>query len=160
MPNLQPPITQVAQALAYHQKLSEIAPKVKFLMALFLHPSLNAGLIAEAARSGVIYGVDDPNPLPRSCSLTMSTGQDVTTNSQDGVLDIEQYYPVFEAMQANNLVLNLHGESPGISVLEAEAAFMPTLFKLHDQFPRLRIVLEHVSTQKGVDAVWRCGETV
>ena len=84
----------------------------------------------------------------------------MTTNSQDGVLDIEQYCPVFEVMQANNLVLNLHGESPGIPVLKAEAAFMPTLFKLHERFPRLRIVLEHVSTQDGVDAVRRCGETV
>ena len=82
MPNLQPPITQVAQAVSYHQKLSEIAPKVKFLMSLFLHRSLNADVIAEAARSGVIYGVDDPIPFPRSPPLTMSTGQDVSSRGR------------------------------------------------------------------------------
>jgi dihydroorotase len=98
----------------------------------------------------------------------------VTTNSQDGVLDIEQYYHVFEAMQANDLVLNLHGEmisssssafdtadgTRAVSVLNAEAMFLPQLHKLHAAFPRLRIVLEHVSTREGLDAVRRCGSTV
>lgn len=84
----------------------------------------------------------------------------VTTNSQDGVLDIEQYYPVFEAMQAHDLVLNLHGETPGISALTAEAEFIPQLQKLHNTFPRLRIVLEHVSTREGIEAVRKCGPTV
>ena len=84
----------------------------------------------------------------------------MTTNSQDGVLNIEQYYPVFEAMQANDLVLNLHGESPGVTVLKAEAGFLPQLEKLHAAFPSLRIILEHVSTREGIDAVRRCGATV
>lgn len=88
----------------------------------------------------------------------------MTTNSQDGVLDIEQYYSVFEAMQANDLVLNLHGEmtnsTPGVTILNAEAGFIPQLYKLHAAFPKLRIVLEHVSTKEGIDAVRRCGPTV
>ena len=84
----------------------------------------------------------------------------VTTNSQDGVLDIEQYYSVFEAMQAHDLVLNLHGETPEIEVLQAEAAFVPTLHRLHAAFPKLRIVLEHVSTAQGVEAVRKCAATV
>ncbi len=84
----------------------------------------------------------------------------MTTNSQDGVLDIEQYYPVFEAMQAHDLVLNLHGETPEIEILQAEAAFVPTLHRLHAAFPKLRIVLEHVSTAQGVEAVRKCGATV
>jgi dihydroorotase len=58
MPNLQPPITQVSQAVSYHEKLSQIAPDVTFLMSLFLHPGLDAAAIAEAARSKVIYGVN------------------------------------------------------------------------------------------------------
>ena len=88
----------------------------------------------------------------------------MTTNSDDGVLNIEQYYSVFEAMEANHLVLNLHGEmisaSPGVTSLNAEAMFMPQLYKLHAAFPNLRIVLEHVSSQEGLDAVLRCGEKV
>ncbi|KAL8920958.1 MAG: hypothetical protein Q9208_005984 [Pyrenodesmia sp. 3 TL-2023] len=124
MPNLQPPVTRVSQAISYHEQLSRLAPHVKFLMSLYLHPSVNAEVIAEAARSRIVYGV--------------------TTNSQDGVLDIEQYYPVFEAMQTHDLVLNLHGEAPGVEVLDAEAAFIPQLQNIHATFPRLRIVLEHV----------------
>ncbi|KAL8647556.1 MAG: hypothetical protein Q9226_006385 [Calogaya cf. arnoldii] len=147
MPNLQPPITQVSQVIAYHEALSRIAPKVKFLMTLYLHPTVTPDVIAEAAMSKIIYGV---KLYPAG----------VTTNSQDGVLDIAQYYPVFEAMQTHDLVLNLHGETPDIEVLQAEAAFVPTLHRLHAAFPRLRIVLEHVSTAKGVEAVRQCGPTV
>ena len=98
----------------------------------------------------------------------------MTTNSQDGVLDIEQYYHVFEAMEANGLILNLHGEmmsSPpaafaksdstaAVTVLNAEPMFLPQLHKLHAAFPKLRIILEHVSTREGLDAVRRCGPTV
>ncbi len=90
----------------------------------------------------------------------MTDLRQVTTNSQDGVLDIEHYYPVFEAMQKHDLVLNLHGETPGVEVLSAEAAFVPQLQKIHDTFPRLRIVLEHVSTREGLEAVRACGATV
>ncbi|KAL9032651.1 MAG: hypothetical protein Q9180_006380 [Flavoplaca navasiana] len=147
MPNLQPPITQVSQALAYHEALSRIAPGVKFLMTLYLHPTVTPDVIAAAGQSKIVYGV---NLYPAG----------FTTNSQDGVLDIEQYYPVFEAMQAHDLVLNLHGETPDVEVLKAEAAFVPTLHRLHAAFPRLRIVLEHVSTAQGVEAVRQCGPTV
>jgi dihydroorotase len=57
MPNLQPPVKTVADALAYHEKLSRLAPNVKFLMSLYLHPGLTPETIAEAAKTGVIYGV-------------------------------------------------------------------------------------------------------
>jgi dihydroorotase len=90
------------------------------------------------------------------------------------VLDIEQYYPVFEAMEANGLVLNLHGEAisslpaafpkadetEAVTVLNAEPMFLPQLYKLHAAFPKLFIVLEHVSTREGLEAVRRCGPTV
>ena len=66
-------------------------------------------------------------------------------------------------MQTYDIVLNLHGEavsSPGVTVLNAEKGFIPTLYKLHEAFPRLRIILEHVSTREGIEAVRRCGATV
>lgn len=57
MPNLQPPITQISQAHHYHETLTRLAPGIKFLMSLFLHPSMTPETIAEAARSEIIYGV-------------------------------------------------------------------------------------------------------
>lgn len=97
----------------------------------------------------------------------------VTTNSQEGVLDIEQLYPVFAAMEKHDLVLNLHGEmistpasavgkqtEPVVTVLNAEPLFIPQLAKLHAAFPKLRIILEHVSTKQGLDAVRACGPNV
>lgn len=57
MPNLRPPITQVSEAISYHKMLSRLAPEVTFLMSLFLHPSMNANVIIEAAKSKIIHGV-------------------------------------------------------------------------------------------------------
>ena len=75
------------------------------------------------------------------------------------------YYPIFEAMQEVDMVLNLHGEVPSdpttnTHVLNAESRFLPHLHKLHSAFPRLRIVLEHATTRAAVEAVKSCGPTV
>ena len=130
-------------------------------MTLYLHPSITPETIAEAARAG-IAGV---KVYPAG----------VTTNSDGGILDFEAFYPVFEALQTHDLVLNLHGEVPStpprdyastlgdgqaVTVLNAESRFLTTLLKLHKAFPRLRIVLEHCTTKEAVDAVRACGPTV
>ena len=67
-------------------------------------------------------------------------------------------------MQTHDLVLNLHGEmtftSSDVTEANAEAKFVPQLHKLHETFPRLRIVLEHVSSREGLEAVRQCGSNV
>ncbi|OAL26281.1 dihydroorotase, homodimeric type [Fonsecaea nubica] len=133
MPNLQPPITTVAQALEYQSALRSIEPRVQYLMSLYLHPSITPQVIAEAAAAG-ITGV---KMYP----------QGVTTNSESGVPAdfLSAYSPVFAAMQEHDLVLNLHGEWPGPlpnDDITLEEAFLPELKKLHERFPRLRCVLE------------------
>jgi len=156
-PNLQPPITTVAAALSYRERLQALAPDVTFLMTLYLHPSITPAHIAEAAAAGIAGVKAYPMGL--------------TTHSEAGVVDYEAYYPIFEAMQEHDLVLNLHGEAPStpaaafmsseaITVLNAEAAFLPTLHKIHAAFPRLRTVLEHCTTKEAVNAVRMCGPTV
>ena len=135
MPNLEKPIVSVAQALDYHEKLSRLAPKVRFLMSLYLHPDVKVDQIKLAADTNIVFGV---KLYPAG----------MTTNSQHGVRDIRQYYPVFAAMQEVGLVLNLHGESmdcaPDVATihdsLNAESNFLPQLFYLHKDFPDLRIV--------------------
>ena len=167
MPNTIPPITTVKQALDYQSELQKLSPATTFLMTLYLHSSITPTTIAEAKSAG-IKGV---KLYPAG----------VTTNSSSGVLDIQSFYPVFAAMQSQGLVLNLHGEvgctcdsgpeyvqtssidpqNPGaVTTLNAEHAFLPTLHRLHRDFPDLKIVLEHVSTAAGLDAVRSCGSNV
>lgn len=120
------------------------------MMSLYLHPSITPETIKQAKQSGCIYGVK-------------SYPAGVTTNSASGVVNYEQFYPVFKAMEEEDLVLNLHGEAPpaeDITVLNAEEAFIPTLLDLHQKFPRLRIVLEHCTTAAAVEAVKHCGPNV
>ena len=47
-----------------------------------------------------------------------------------------------------------------ICVLNAEMSFLPHLRKLHEQFPKLKIVLEHATTRAAVEAVKSLGDTV
>ena len=67
----------------------------------------------------------------------------VTTNSASGVSAYDEFFPVFAAMEKHDLVLNLHGEVPSdpgsdITVLSAEEAFLPTLFEIHQRFPKVQ----------------------
>jgi len=98
MPNLTPPITTTDQALEYKSKLEKIDPETEFLMTLYLSPDLTPDEIRKAKAAGIV-GVKS---YPRG----------VTTNSDGGIESYEAYYPVFEAMQDVDMVLNLHGEVP------------------------------------------------
>ena len=145
MPNLVPPLTSVEMVQKYHGRLKAIDPHVTYFMTLYLHPSLTPEEITKAARSGIITGVKS---YPRG----------VTTNSDGGIESYEAYYPIFEAMQKENLILHLHGEVPSnpesnVCVLNAEELFLKHLKKLHQAFPRLRIILEHVTTKTAVELV-------
>ncbi|THV05477.1 Dihydroorotase [Dendrothele bispora CBS 962.96] len=151
MPNLKPPITNTDQALTYKAQLEAIDPNVKYLMTLYLSPELTPEEIRKAKQAG-IAGVKS---YPRG----------VTTNSDSGIESYEVYYPVFKAMEENDMVLNLHGEVPSdasknIHILNAEPQFLPHLDTLHKAFPKLRIVLEHATTRAAVEAVKACGPTV
>ncbi|KIY63435.1 Dihydroorotase [Cylindrobasidium torrendii FP15055 ss-10] len=151
MPNLSPPITTTAQALAYRASLHAIDPSIEYLMTLYLSADLTPDEVRKAAEAGVV-GVKS---YPRG----------VTTNSDGGIESYEAYYPIFEVMEEVGMVLNLHGEVPSdaaknIHVLNAEPTFLPHLLALHARFPALRIVLEHATTRAAVEAVKSCGNTV
>ncbi|KAJ5901525.1 dihydroorotase [Penicillium taxi] len=149
MPNLVPPITTVDRALDYQKRLQAIEPNVNYLMSLYLHETITPETIIDAKKRG-ITGVK-------------SYPAGVTTNSSSGVVDYDQFYPVFAEMERQDLILNLHGECPSIgdvTVLSAEERFLPTLLDLHAKFPKLRIILEHCTTAAAVEAVKKCGPTV
>lgn len=146
-----PPVTTVRHALEYQRRLQELEPNVTFLMSLYLHSSITPEVIRKAKYAG-ITGVK-------------SYPHGVTTHSDQGVMSYEEFYPVFEEMEREDMVLNLHGELPpsageDITVLSAEEAFLPTFLDLHRRFPKLRIILEHCTSAAAIAAVKTCGPTV
>lgn len=149
MPNLQPPVTTLPRVVAYKQELEKLAPQTTFLMSFYLSKDLSPQLIHQAASQNAIHGV---KCYPAG----------VTTNSSAGVdpNDFSDFYPIFRAMEEENLVLNLHGERPSVGeegndihVLNAEESFLPALKKLHKDFPNLKIILEHCTTEAAVNTI-------
>jgi dihydroorotase len=146
MPNLAPPITTTALALAYRKRILDALPKdMRFepLMTLYLtdHTDPDEMLIAKA--SGKVWG----------CKLYPAGA---TTHSEAGVTQIERIYPVLERMSELDLVLQVHGEvtSATVDVFERESRFIETLLApLVERFPKLRIVFEHITTRAGADFV-------
>ena len=146
MPNLSPPVTTTAAALAYRARiLAALPPGSRFepLMTLYLTDRTDAAEIEQAVRCGRIYG----------CKLYPAGA---TTHSAAGVTDVHRLDEALDAMMQADLPLLVHGEvtDPSVDVFEREARFIDTvLAPLSERFPRLRIVLEHVSTRAGVSFV-------
>jgi dihydroorotase len=84
----------------------------------------------------------------------------VTTNSADGISDFEGIFPVVALMEKLGLVLCVHGEEPGEFCLDREPAFIKRVETLAEKFPKLKIVFEHVSSAKSVEAVKKLSPNV
>lgn len=146
MPNLKPPVTTAAMAMAYRQRILDALPpesSFKPLMTLYLTDNMQPTEIARAKASGVVFGV---KLYPAGA----------TTNSDSGVTDIEKCYGVFEAMAKQGIPLLVHGEvtNPLVDVFDREQVFIGrTLAPLVDRFPGLKIVFEHITTRQAADFV-------
>ncbi|MEY4505763.1 MAG: Dihydroorotase [Pseudomonadota bacterium] len=145
MPNLKPPVTTAAQALAYKSRILAAVPAgVDFepLMTLYLTDNLAPDEIARAKAAGVVAAKLYP--------------AGATTNSDAGVTDLRKVYPVLEAMQREGMLLLVHGEvtSPDIDLFDREAVFIEQqLIPLRRDFPGLKIVMEHITTQEAAQYV-------
>ena len=139
MPNLRPPVTTAAMAVAYRDRILACVPRgVKFepLMTLYLTDNLAPGEIRRAKEAGVV-------------ALKLYPAG-ATTNSDAGVTDIRKASKTLEAMQREGLVLLVHGEvtSPDVDLFDREAVFIDQqLVPLRKDFPELRIVMEHITTR-------------
>lgn len=146
MPNLRPPVTTTAQALAYRERILAAVPEgVSFepLMTLYLTDNMAPDEIDCAADSGAIVAL---KLYPAGA----------TTNSDSGVTDIANTYAVLERMQARGLILCVHGEvtDADIDVFDREHVFIERVLEpLTRRFPGLRIVFEHITTSAAVDFV-------
>jgi dihydroorotase len=145
MPNLRPPVTTAAQALAYKTRIEAAVPEgVAFepLMTLYLTDNLPADEIVLAKDAGVV-------------ALKLYPAG-ATTNSDAGVTDIRKTYKTLEAMQKAGLLLLVHGEvtNPEIDLFDREAVFIEQhLAPLRRDFPELKIVMEHITTKEAAQYV-------
>ena len=145
MPNLKPPVTTAAQAVAYRERIRAAVPaglKFEPLMTLYLTDNLPPDEIKRAKDAGVV-------------ALKLYPAG-ATTNSDAGVTDIRKTYKTLEAMQGEGLLLLVHGEvtSPDIDLFDREAVFIDTqLIPLRCDFPELKIVFEHITTQEAAHYV-------
>jgi dihydroorotase len=145
MPNLRPPVTTAAQALAYKARIQAAVPAgmtFEPLMTLYLTDNLPADEIKRAKEAGVVAAKLYP--------------AGATTNSDAGVTDLRKTYKTLEAMQRAGMLLLVHGEvtSPDIDLFDREAVFIDTqLIPLRRDFPELKIVFEHVTTKEAAQYV-------
>ena len=146
MPNLKPPITSTAMAAAYRSRILAALPNnVNFepLLTLYLTEGLPAQEIDRAKDSGFIHGV---KLYPAGA----------TTHSDAGVRDVKHVYPLLERMQEVGMPLLVHGETPqaDIDVFDKETHFIDTVLQpTTERVPELRVVFEHITTQRAVQFV-------
>jgi dihydroorotase len=145
MPNLRPPVTTAAQAVAYRERIMAALPRgcaFQPLMTLYLTDNLPPAEIERAKQAGVV-------------ALKLYPAG-ATTNSDAGVTDIRKTYPTLEAMQRAGLPLLVHGEvtSPDIDLFDRETVFIDRqLIPLRRDFPGLKIVMEHITTREAAQYV-------
>lgn len=138
MPNLVPPISTIEAVEAYKQRILDAMGNNLFvpLMTLFFRADYTREFLEKAA-------------LHVKALKLYPTG--ITTNSEGGVssMDIETLRPVLEAMSDLGLILCVHGETNGF-VMDREKEFGSIYESLASSFPKLKIVMEHITTKESV----------
>lgn len=153
MPNLRPPVTSAALAIAYRQRIMDALPSgmtFEPLMALYLTDNTTADDIMRAKESGIVQGV---KLYPAGA----------TTNSDSGVTDLAKCEQALTAMQAVGMPLLTHGEvtNSDVDVFDREKVFIDRHMKpLLAKYPNLKVVFEHITTQDAAEFVTTAGDNV
>jgi len=153
MPNLKPPVTTVELAAAYRARILAALPAglaFEPLMTLYLTDNTQPGEIAKAAASGFVKAV---KLYPAGA----------TTNSDAGLTAIEKAYDVLAEMERVGLPLLVHGEvtDPAVDLFDREKVFIDTvLLPLTQRFPKLKVVMEHITTKDAAEFVASCAANV
>jgi dihydroorotase len=153
MPNLTPPVTDTASAAAYRKRILEAVPQgFSFmpLMTCYLTDNTDTDDLARGAAEGVF-----------TAAKLYPAG--ATTNSANGVTDVSRLDPVLSRMEAEGIVLCVHGEvtDNDIDVFDREAEFIERhLRRITRDFPKLKVVFEHITTIDAVDFVMNAGANV
>ncbi|MRR49573.1 MAG: dihydroorotase [Rhodocyclaceae bacterium] len=157
MPNLKPPVTTVALAAAYRERIlaklsASLSAGAGFepLMTLYLTDNLPADEIDAARASGFVHAV---KLYPAGA----------TTNSDAGVTDLKKCAVTLARMEALGMPLLVHGEvtDPAVDIFDREAVFIEIVLQpLLKDFPGLKVVLEHITTKDGAEFVASAGANV
>jgi dihydroorotase len=146
MPNLTPPVTTSAMTAAYRKRVvSAIPDRVSFtpLMTCYLTDDTDPSDLVSGHAEGVF-------------TAAKLYPAHATTNSQHGVTDIEKIYPVLEAMADHGIPLLTHGEitRPDVDIFDREKGFIDeVLVPIMERFRRLKVVMEHITTEQGAQVV-------
>ncbi|MBN3494719.1 dihydroorotase [Vibrio neptunius] len=152
MPNTVPPVTDTEMALAYRERIMAEKPNEQFepLMALYLTDNTSPDEIRKAKASGKVVAA---KLYPAGA----------TTNSDSGVTSAKNIYPVLEAMQEVGMLLLVHGEvtTHDVDIFDREKEFLDTvLAPIVNDFPKLKIVLEHITTAEAATFVKNANDNV
>ena len=152
MPNLKPPVINVADALAYRERILAALPagsRFQPLMTLYLTDHATPALVREAKAAGIVAFKLYP--------------AGATTNSDSGVTDLFKLLPVLEEIAAQNMRFLVHGEvtDPAIDIFDREAAFIERiLLPVLNKVPGLKTVFEHITTAEAARLVCQSGENL
>ena len=153
MPNLKPPVTTVALAAAYRDRILAALPKgMDFtpLMTLYLTDNMPPAEVDAVKASNSVHAI---KLYPAGA----------TTNSDAGVSDLKKCAASLASMEKLGVPLLVHGEvaDPAVDIFDREAVFIDTvLLPLLRDFPALKVVLEHVTTREGIEFVRSSGANV
>jgi len=149
MPNLRPPVTTAAMALAYRKRILAALPErgqpggdFVPLMTLYLTDTLSAEEIVRAKAAGVVAVKFYP--------------AGATTHSDAGVTDLRKTHATLATMQREGLPLLVHGEvtDPAVDIFDREAVFIERVMQpLRRDFPELKVVFEHITTREAAQYV-------
>jgi dihydroorotase len=146
MPNLDSPVTTVAAAAAYRERIAAVLPpgsRFAPLLTLYLTDNTPVAEIVAARKSGFVIGA---KYYPAGA----------TTNSDSGVTALDRAYPALEAMEKHGLPLLIHGEATAseVDVFDRERVFVEgSLARIVRDFPGLKVVFEHVTTREAAEFV-------
>ncbi|HEI8865385.1 TPA: dihydroorotase [Serratia odorifera] len=146
MPNLAPPITTIAAAQRYRERILAAVPQGHTftpLMTCYLTDSLNASVLVDGFAQGVF-------------TAAKLYPANATTNSNHGVSDVKGIYPLLEQMQKIGMPLLIHGEvtDAGVDIFDREARFIDSVMEpIRHNFPELKIVFEHITTKEAAQYV-------
>ncbi|MDC0611434.1 dihydroorotase [Vibrio sp.] len=152
MPNTVPPVTTTEMAHAYRERIMSCQPHGDFtpLMTLYLTDNTTAEEIRKAKASGIVVAA---KLYPAGA----------TTNSDSGVTSVKNIYSALTAMQEEGLLLLVHGEVThhDVDIFDREKKFLETvLAPIVNDFPGLKVVLEHITTEDAVKFVEQAGPNV